>query len=267
VRLRRKLPPAPLALIGIIVIASLLAPWIAPYDPLHGENGQELQPPSARYVLGTDMLGRDVFSRVLYGGRVTLAVAVAALALTVVPGLVLGLLAGYAGGALDQAITALLNALLAFPSLLLALGIVAIAGNGPLQVAVAVGLAGMPSYARIVRGATRVVRASPYVEAARSIGAGPLRVLIVHILPNLAGPLIAFGTVILGWAIISAATLNFLGLGGTLSIPEWGAMLAEGRQAFRVAPWAVLAPGTAIMITLFAVNTLADPDRSGPDRY
>jgi len=248
----------PLVILGVIIILSLLAPLIAPHDPLQTYSGEELRPPSARFPLGSDLLGRDVWSRVLYGGRLTLTVAVMALLIAVVPGLIVGMAAGYRGGIWDQTLSALIDALLAFPGLLLALSIVAIIGNGPAQVAFAVGFGGTPAYARIVRSALLAVKARPFVEAAYAIGATPRRVLLAHLLPNMLPTLVAFATVILSWAIVSAAALNFLGFGGELAAPEWGTMLAEGRQAFRVAPWAALAPGAAIMITLLAVNLCAD---------
>ncbi|MCC7448982.1 MAG: ABC transporter permease [Anaerolineae bacterium] len=248
----------PLLALGAIIVVSLLAPLIAPHDPLQTYSGEELRPPSARFPLGSDLLGRDVWSRVQYGGRLTLTVAVTALLIAVVPGLVVGTAAGYCGGKVDQLLSALIDALLAFPGLLLALSIVAIIGNGPLQVACAVGFAGMPAYARIVRSAVLAVKSRPFVEAAWAVGATPRRILLAHLLPNMFPTLVAFATVILSWAIVSAAALNFLGFGGELAAPEWGTMLAEGRQAFRVAPWAALAPGAAIMITLLAVNLCAD---------
>jgi ABC-type dipeptide/oligopeptide/nickel transport system permease subunit len=241
----------------VIIVLSLLAPWIAPHDPLYA-GYVALRPPSLQFIFGTDLLGRDVFSRVLHGGRWTLSVAALALILSVIPGLALGLLAGYAGGIVDQGIGVLLNALLAFPNLLVALSIIAILGNGPLQVAVAVGLAGIAPYARVARAAALSVRSRPFVEAARALGARPLRILLIYLLPNMAGTLTAFATVILSWAILSAATLNFLGFGGNPAIPEWGAMLAEGRQAIRVAPWAVIAPGVAITLTVLTVTLFAD---------
>jgi peptide/nickel transport system permease protein len=247
-----------LSILALIVILSVLAPWIAPHDPLHAETGDELKPPSAIHPFGTDLLGRDVYSRVLYGGRSTLSVAGLALALAVLPGLVIGLIAGYTTGMIDEIVTVVLDALLAFPALLLALTIVAIVGGGPLQVGVAVGLAGIPPYARVVRAAALSVRAQPFVEAARAIGAMPGHIVIYHVAPNLANTLVGFATVILSWAILNAATLNFLGFGGDPSVPEWGSMLASSRQAFRVAPWAAIAPGVAIMVTLFAVNLVAD---------
>jgi peptide/nickel transport system permease protein len=243
--------------LAVIIGLSVLAPWITPHDPLYA-GYVALQPPSSQFPSGTDLLGRDVLSRVLHGGRWTLSVAALSLILSVIPGLALGLLSGYAGGIVDQGIGVLLNALLAFPNLLVALSVVAILGNGPLQVAVAVGLAGMPPYARVARAATLSVRSRPYVEAARALGARPFRILIVHLLPNMASTLVAFATVTLSWAILSAATLNFLGFGGNPAIPEWGSMLAEGRQAIRVAPWAVIAPGVAIMLTVLSVTLFAD---------
>ncbi len=247
-----------LSILALIVAVSALAPWIAPHDPLHAETGEELKPPSVRFPLGTDLLGRDVYSRLLYGGRSTLSAAALALVLAVGPGLLLGIVGGYVGGSLDHAISALLNALLAFPSLLLALSVVAIVGSGPIQVAIAVGLAGIAPYARVVRAATLAVRTRLFVEAARSTGATASHILLYHVAPNLVNTLVGFGTVILSWAILNAATLNFLGFGGDPAQPEWGSMLAESRQAFRVAPWAAIVPGVAIMITLLAVNLVAD---------
>jgi peptide/nickel transport system permease protein len=247
-----------LAILVLIVAVSLFAPWIAPRDPLYAETGEELKPPSTQHLLGTDLLGRDVYSRVLHGGRSTLSVAAIALTLAVAPGLLLGIVTGYVGGLLDHAVNALLDSLLAFPPLLLALSIVAIAGSGPLQVGIAVGLAGMPSYTRVARATTLSVRTRPFVDAARAIGAPPIHILIYHVAPNMLNTLVGFATVILSWAILNAATLNFLGFGGNPAMPEWGSMLTEGRQAFRAAPWAAIAPGLAIMVTLLAVNLFAD---------
>jgi ABC-type dipeptide/oligopeptide/nickel transport system permease subunit len=244
-------------ILGLIAAISLLAPLIAPYDPLD-EAGQTLEVPSTAHPFGTDLIGRDVFSRVLYGGGRTLLIAALALLLSVLPGLIIGLVAGYNGGWPDALIGALVDGLLAIPSLLIALSVVAITGNGPAQVALAVGISGWPTYTRVTRAATRAVRGLPFVEAARSIGAPPGHILRWHVLPNIAQPLIGFATVTLGWAIMSAATLNFLGFGGDPASPEWGAMLADGRQVYRIAPWVALAPGLAIVLTLFVVNRLAD---------
>jgi peptide/nickel transport system permease protein len=247
---RRALLPA--VLLILILLFSLLAPWLAPYDPLDAPTGAELQPPSPAHVLGTDLIGRVVFTRVLYGGGRTLMWRRWRWHFPC--------RAGWGSGrprrprrpgnrSVDAA---------GLPSLLLALTLIAIFGNGLAQVALAVGLSGMPAYARVVRAATREARSRPFVEAARSVGARPRRILFRHILPNVAGPLLAFATAVLAWAILNAATLNFLGFGGDPAAPEWGLMLAEGRQVYRVAPWTVAAPGLAIMLTLLAVNALAD---------
>lgn len=247
----------PLVALTLIVILSVLAPWIAPYDPLD-ESGDSLEPPSVTHRLGTDLIGRDVFSRVLHGGARTLVIAVLALGLSVLPGLIIGMLAGYVGGFLDNVVVAGLDGFLAIPGLLIALSVMALTGSGPAQVAVAVGVAGMPAYARGVWAAARTIRVQPYIEAAKSIGARPLHIIWRHILPNMLRPLIAFGTVALSWAILNAATLHFLGFGGDPAAPEWGAMLADGRNAYRIAPWVIIGPGAAIMITLLAINALAD---------
>jgi peptide/nickel transport system permease protein len=254
-----RIPTASALLLGglaLVVLASLAAPLLAPYDPL-AQSGESLAPPDGAHPFGTDLIGRDVWSRVLHGGARTLSIAALSVALSVLPGLVLGLTAGYFGGILDTAFTALFDALLAIPALLVALAVVALAGSGAAQIALAVGVSGLASYARMVRASTRAVRVLPYVEAAHSLGAHPGGILVRHVLPNIARPLLAFAGVTLSWAIMSAAALHFLGFGGDPSAPEWGAMLAEGRQVYRAAPWAALAPGLAITVTLLLVNGLA----------
>jgi ABC-type dipeptide/oligopeptide/nickel transport system permease subunit len=243
-------------LLLIILGLCVLAPLVAPDDPLHAVTRGELQPPSLRHPLGTDLLGRDVWSRVLYGGRATLLAAVTALSLALVFGTVLGLIAGLGGQAIDGTITMITNVLLAFPVLLFALLIILIIGTGIFQVAVAVGLAGVPPVIVVTRSAVRNALGQPYIEAARSLGATRLQIGWRHVLPNIAPTLRAFGVVILSWALMNAATLNFLGLGGETAQPEWGSMLAQARITFARAPWTVIAPGLAIMITVCAVNLL-----------
>lgn len=242
--------------LALIVLASLAAPLLAPYDAL-AQSGESLAPPDAAHPFGTDLAGRDVWSRVLFGGARTLSIAALSVALAVLPGLALGLAAGYLGGIVDAVVVALADALLAIPPLLAALAVVALLGGGAAPIALAVGISGLPGYTRLVRASTRAVRALPYVEAARSLGAHPAGILARHVLPNIARPLLAFAGVTLSWAIMSAAALHFLGLGGDPSAPEWGAMLAEGRQVYRAAPWTALAPGLALTLTLLLVNGLA----------
>ncbi len=244
------------ALLGAIVLVTLLAPWLATHDPRRAMPEDQLRPPSHGHLLGTDLLGRDVFSRVLYGGRRALMIAGIALLVTAPPGLLIGAAAGYAGRWLDAALMALVDALLAFPALLLALALVTLLGDGLTQIAVAVGIAGIPGYARVVRAAVLEARARPFVEAARSLGAAPPGIVWRHVVPTILPPVLAFTSVTLSWAILNGAALAFLGYAGDLSAPDWGIMLADGRATFRTAPWIALAPGVAISALIFALNLL-----------
>lgn len=249
---------AALGLGGLIATLSLLAPLLATHDPRDAAPQAQLQPPSREHLFGTDLLGRDVYSRVLYGGRRTFGVALLTALITLGPGLLIGAVAGFSGGWLDTALMTLLDALLAVPALVLALALLTLAGSGSAQIAVAVGVAGIPAYARVARAAVLEARSRPFVEAARAIGAGPAGILARHILPTIAPPLLAFAGVMLSWAILNSAALVFLGFGGDISAPDWGVMLADGRQAFRAAPWIALAPGAALSATVLAINWLAD---------
>lgn len=254
-----KKPPLILALtlLGGIVLMSALAPWLATHDPRDTQPDDQFLPPSQGYLLGTDLLGRDVFSRVLYGGQRALMIALLTMGVTLLPGLLIGLVAGYGGRWLDALLMTLMDALLAIPGLLMALALVALFGYGLPQIALAVGIAGIPAYARVTRAAVIEARALPFVEGARAIGAQAPGILRRHILPAVAAPLLAFAGVTLSWAILNSAALMFLGYGGDISAPDWGVMLRDGRQAFRVAPWVALAPGAALSLTVFAINLLA----------
>jgi peptide/nickel transport system permease protein len=254
------------ALLGVIVLASALAPWLASHDPRQATPEVQFQPPSEDYLFGTDLLGRDVYSRVLYGGRRTLGIALLTLGITLLPGLLIGLVAGYAGRRIDRALMTLTDALLAFPNLLLALALVALLGNGMAQIALAVGIAGIPAYARVTRALVLEARVLPFVESARAIGVRSRGILWRHILPTIASPLLAFAGVMLSWALLNSAALMFLGYGGDISAPDWGVMLADGRQVFRIAPWAAFAPGMALSLTVFAINLLASSLNGTPDR-
>jgi peptide/nickel transport system permease protein len=245
------------SLLAVIVLLSVLAPWLARHNPRQANTAEQFRPPSESYLFGTDLLGRDVFSRVLYGGRRTLGVALLTLGVTLLPGLVIGLAAGYAGHWIDGALMTLMDALLAFPSLLLALSLVALLGNGMVQIALAVGIAGIPGYARVTRAAVLEARVKPFVEGARAIGARPQGIVWRYILPTITPPLLAFAGVTLSWALLNGAALMFLGYGGDISAPDWGVMLADGRQVFRIAPWVAIAPGMALSLTVFGINLLA----------
>ena len=257
--LRKNLAAWCSALLLIAIVAlSLGAPWLTPYHPIATSPAAQLLPPGLLHLAGTDLLGRDVWSRLLWGGRLSLGAGLAAVGLALVPGSVLGLVAGYAGGRLDGLLMRTMEVLLAFPSLLLALTIVTWLGPGLVSSTLAVGVAGIPRFARLVRAGTLGVRVEPFVEAARAIGCQPRRIPLRHVIPNLRGMIIAVGTLELGYALLGIGALSFLGLGAQPPAPEWGASLAEGRALLREAPWVATAPGLAITLTVLAFNLLGD---------
>jgi ABC-type dipeptide/oligopeptide/nickel transport system permease subunit len=259
----RSLPRQPMALaalawLALAVTGSLLAPLLAPAGPLAADTTRSLLPPGPGGPLGTDLLGREVLTRLLWGGRQTLGMGLLAMIVTVGLGLPAGLLAGFSGGRIESITMRLVDALLAFPGLLLAMAAIAVLGPGTASVAAAVGLAAAPAYARVARSTAVEVRTQPYVEAARALGSGVWRILARHILPNAAASLIAFAVVQLGWVLLNGAALNFLGLGAPSGTPEWGAMLSEGRGYLRDAPWVSGFPGLALTLTVLAANLLGD---------
>ena len=243
-----------LAIIGL----TLAAPSLAPYDPIATAPANQLQPPSLSHPAGTDLFGRDVWSRVLWGGRLSLGAGALTVALAVLPGSLLGLLSGYAGGRLDSFLMRIVDVLLAFPSLLLALAIVALLGPGLVSVALAVGLAGIPRFARLVRAGASEVGSEPFIEAARVIGCRPERILLRHVAPNVREIIIPLAALEFGYALLNISALSFLGLGAQPPTPEWGAMLAEGRALLRHAPWISTAPGLAITLSVLSFNLLGD---------
>ncbi len=242
----------------IIVGLSLLSPLLTDYDPLKTNTDQLNQPPSGEHLLGTDLLGRDVLSRLLYGGQRSLWVTALAALVAVLPGLCLGLLAGWFGGWVDRGIMTAVHTLLAFPALILALICLTLLGRGTVPLALATGLAQMAGYVSVVRTTVIGARTQMYVEVAQSVGAADGWILMHHILPNVQGTVLAFAGVVFSYSLLNSAALSFLGLGGEPGIPDWGVMLAESRMAFRAAPWVSIAPGLAIMLTVMAVNRLAD---------
>ncbi len=243
-------------LIVLLILIVIVAPLLAPTDPMRTDSVHQLQPPSAEHLLGTDLLGRDVFSRALYGGQHTILVALLATTVAFISGVVLGLLC--AVNRLDRWSAIFINAALAFPGLLLALLIMTLLGQGALPLALATGITQIAPCARVTRAAIVGVRSSGYVEAARGLGVTRLRLITVHILPNILTTILAYVGVIFAYAILNSAALSFLGLGGEPGIPDWGTMLYEGRQAFRSAPWIAAAPGLAITLTVMVVNRAAD---------
>jgi peptide/nickel transport system permease protein len=247
-----------LVILGGLALMALGAPWLSPRDPIRTAARDALQPPGPRFVLGSDQFGRDVASRVLHGARVSLTVGLISVSIAVALGAPLGLVSGYYGGRLDGLIMRVMDVLLAFPGILLALAIVSVLTPGLTNVMIAVGLSAVPTYARLVRASVLSARENLYVEAARALGGRDLGILARYILPNVVAPLIVTATLGLGTAILSAAALGFLGLGSQPPQPEWGRMLSEGRDYLREAWWISTFPGLGIMLTVLAMNLLGD---------
>jgi peptide/nickel transport system permease protein len=247
-----------LAITLLWVVLALLSPVLSPYDPIKMVPADRLAAPSARHWLGADLYGRDLLSRILWGTRLSLQVGLISTCIGSFVGTVMGLLAGYYGKAADEVIMRLVDAMLAFPGILLALVIVAFLGPGLTNVMIAVGIGLIPSFARLVRGCVLSAKEDLYVLAATVIGCKARRVIVRHVLPNVAAPLIVLATLSVAWAILNAAALSFLGLGAKPPTPEWGTILSEGRDYLRVAPWITTFPGLAIMTLVIGVNIMGD---------
>jgi peptide/nickel transport system permease protein len=255
-----------LVFIALFVGAAVLAPIIAPYDPYAGELANRLQPPSREHIMGTDLQGRDEFSRILYGAQVSLLVGVVAVAMALVMGGLIGAAAGGIGGKVDAFLMRSTDVLLAIPGILLAIGIVAWLDRGMLQLMLAIAITYAPIFARLLRGSLLALRESDYVMAATSIGASRGRVLGRHMMPNALTPLIVQATLVLATAIIDIAGLGFLGLGPPdPRTPEWGTMLTDARRFLQIAPWLVFFPGIAIVISAIGFNLLGDGLRESLD--
>ncbi len=256
------------ALLLVIIALTSLAALVAPYDPLEQstDSADLLTPPSAQHWMGTDDLRRDVLSRVLHGGRTTISVGVISISAAVSAGLVLGLVAGYFGGYVDDVISRLLDVLLTLPAILLAIVVITILGAGLQNAMLAVGIASMPAFARLVRGDTLVEKNKTYVEGSRAMGASHWHIMWQHILPNVLSSVIVVSTLRVASAIQIAAGLSFLGLGAQIPHPEWGAMLSLGRNYMRSGQWwMTVFPGLAIFITVMCINLLGDGLRDALD--
>jgi ABC-type dipeptide/oligopeptide/nickel transport system permease subunit len=241
-----------------LLCVAAVAPVLAPYDPLETDLTNLLRGPSAYHLLGTDPVGRDVFSRILIGSRLALAVGLVSVSASLAIGLVLGAAAGYAGRWVDAVVMMLTDALLALPLLVVALAIVAALGPSLTNIMLAIGVGSSPGILRVVRGQVLAARVMPYTEAARVVGAGHLRVLIRHILPNIIAPLIVLGSLRMATAILAEASLSFLGLGVRPPEPSWGSMANFGRAYFAQAPWLTFAPVAAIFLVVLAWNFFGD---------
>lgn len=249
----------------LLVCMALAAPLIAPYDPIAQDYDHLLQGASLQHPFGTDNFGRDILSRVIYGARISLSVGSLGTLLGLVIGVTIGILAGYYGGWLDSLAMRLLDIQLAFPGLLLAITIIAVLGVGTQNVIIAIGIFSVPVFARVLRGSILSLKEQDFVMAARAIGATDQRLMFVHLLPNALAPTLVIATLRLGTAILTAASLSFLGLGIRPPSPEWGAMLSDGRQFLQLAPHVAIFPGLAILITVLALNLLGDGLRDALD--
>ena len=263
--LRNPLNVGAIVLIAAFALAALLAPLIAPADPLVQELGARLEPPSAAHWLGTDQLGRDILSRLLYGARISLVIGLVVVASAGVFGTFVGVIAGYAGGLVDDALMRFTEVFLAFPPLILAMAIAGALGPSLTNAIIAIAAVTWAVYARLARGQLLSLRRREYVEAAHSVGASRTRILLRHLLPNALAPLLVQASFDMGSAIISAAGLSFIGFGAQPPTPEWGVMISEGRNFISTQPWLSLFPGLAILLAVGAFNVLGDGLRDALD--
>jgi len=254
-----------LALVLVLVLTATLAPWLALHDPTRQSLIEKRAPPGAKYLLGADEFGRDILSRVIYGSRVALLVGVVSVLIALAGGLVLGTAAGFTGGWLDAVVMRVVEILLAFPYLLLALAIVAMLGPGVLNTTLAVGIWGVPAVTRMVRGSVLALRETEYVGAARALGAPAPAVLRRHVLPNVLPGLVVYATLFMANAILLEAALSFLGLGVQPPTASWGLMVSTGRDVLLVAPHVATVPGLAIMVAVLGFNLVGDGLRDALD--
>jgi peptide/nickel transport system permease protein len=262
---RNRLAVVGLALIVVLAVSALLAPWLAPYDPARQSLIEKRAKPGAKYWLGADEFGRDILSRVIYGSRVALLVGVLSVLIALIGGLLFGTVSGFIGGWLDAVMMRGIEILLAFPYLLLALAIVAAMGTGALNTTIAVGVWGIPTVTRMVRGSVLALRETEYVGAARALGAATPALLRRHILPNVVPGLVVYSTLFMANAILLEAALSFLGLGVQPPTASWGLMVSTGRDVLLVAPHVATVPGMAIMVAVLGFNLVGDGLRDALD--
>lgn len=256
---RKPLGAAGVLVILLLIITAAFAPLIAPYDPLKPDLLDRLKGPSLEHPFGTDQTGRDLFSRVVYGSRVSLQVGFAVVIVSTVGGSIIGIVSGYFEGKLDLIVQRIMDSLQAIPGLLLAIAIAATLGPGTYKAILPIAIVILPSIARVVRSSTLSTKRFPYVEAARTVGASDIRIILLHILPNVTAPILILASILIGAAIIIEASLSFLGLGTLPPNPSWGNMLSgSGRTHMEVAPWIAIFPGLAITIVVLAFNFVGD---------
>ncbi len=253
------------AIILLLLVCALFAPWLAPYDPIKSNIRARLEPPTLQHFFGTDDLGRDIFSRIIFGSRISLQVGLVAVSIATSAGMLMGILAGYFGGFLDSLLMRITDILFAFPAVLLAIAIMAVLGPSTFNVMIAVGIVYIPIFARITRASILVVRNQDYVEAAQSLGVRSAGIIFRHIIPNALDAVIVQISLAMAFAILVEAALSFLGLGTQPPDPSWGSMLSFGRQYMLEAPWWTLFPGLAIFLTVFALHLIGDGLRDALD--
>jgi peptide/nickel transport system permease protein len=263
--LRNKLALAGLIIVAILIFTAVFAPVLAPQDPAQQHLEDRRMPPGAEYPLGADEFGRDILSRVIYGSRVALFVAITAVAIALALGVTTGMLAGFVGGWLDTLLMRVTDVMLAFPYLLLAIAIVAALGTGLENTTLAVGIWATPAFARLARSQVISLKNQEYVTAARALGATPTRIVLRHVLPNSIAPIIVFASLYMANAILLEAALSFLGLGIQPPQPSWGLMVASGRDFLRIAPHIATIPGVAIMLAVLGFNLMGDGLRDALD--
>ena len=260
----------PTSLVGLamflaVVLAAVFAPWIWPVDPLEQDVVERLIGPSLAHPLGTDSFGRDVLARLLHAGRISLLIGVSSIALAMLAGSAIGIAAGYIGGWFDALVTSLLDVLLSFPTLLLGLMVVAMLGSSIENLVLAIALTELAPFARVARAPTIALKNRDFIEAGRALGFSDLRLVVVHIIPNLMSDVIVVASLWLAAAIRTEASLSFIGLGVKPPTPTWGGMIREGFENILDAPWLAVAPGLAILITVLGINLLGDGPRDAID--
>jgi peptide/nickel transport system permease protein len=253
-----------LVLVALVAVA-VAAPLVAPASPTAQDLEHRYAPPSRERIMGTDNFGRDILSRIIWGARISLGVGVVVVLIASVVGTILGVTAGYVGGMVDRAVSFIVDMLMAFPLLLLAMAMLAVFGAGLFNVMLAIGIGSIPIFARVIRAETRTLRDLDYVTASRSMGATHMRIVFRHILPNTVASIIVLATTRVGTAILTESSLSFLGLGIRPPTPSWGIMVAEGRAFLEQAPWMTLIPGGVVMITLLSFNLFGDGLRDALD--